>query len=105
MTPSETHEEQAPIVERDQKGSHGAFFIRGGSGRVAEMTYSAAPDGKRIIIDSTEVSEKLKGQGIGKKLVEAAVAWARAEHVLILPLCPFAKSVFARNPELNDVLW
>lgn len=91
-------------VEWEQNGSHGAFFVQRNGERLAEMTYSATPDGKRVIIDHTEVSQLLKGQGVGKKLVDAAVLWARAEQVKVLPLCPFAKSVFDKTPEYRDVL-
>ena len=34
----------------------------------------------------------------------AAVEFARERSIRILPLCPFAKSVFERVPELQDVL-
>ena len=37
-------------------------------------------------------------------LVAAAVAYAREKKVGILPLCPFAKSVFDRTPDYADVL-
>jgi predicted GNAT family acetyltransferase len=67
------------------------------------MTYSLAGD--IIIIDHTEVDAVLRGTGAGAKLVAAAVAWARAEHRQIIPLCPFAKSVFDRKQaEYGDVL-
>ena len=43
--------------------------------------------------------------GVGKKLVEASVTWARSEKLSILPLCPFAKATFDKTPEWRDVLW
>lgn len=70
--------------------------------RLAEMTYTVA--GSRVIIDHTTVDDALRGTGAGKKLVEAAVQWARAENVKIIPLCPFAKSVFDKTPAYSDVL-
>lgn len=70
--------------------------------RLAEMTYTVA--GSRVIIDHTTVDDALRGTGAGKKLVEAAVQWARAENVKIIPLCPFAKSVFDKTPAYADVL-
>ena len=39
-----------------------------------------------------------------KKLVEAAVQWARAEDAKFIPLCPFAKSVFDKTPDYADML-
>lgn len=71
--------------------------------RLAEMSYSRAGD-KLLIIDHTEVSDVLKGKGAGKQLVAAAVDHARRHDLKILPLCPFAKSVFDRVTEWQDVL-
>lgn len=68
------------------------------------MTYVWAGPGK-IIIDHTEVSPEFSGKGVGKALVLAAVAYARENKVKILPLCPFAKSVFDKNADLQDVLF
>jgi uncharacterized protein len=67
------------------------------------MTYSKA-GADRIIIDHTEVGDELRGQGAGKQMVEKAVAYAREKKISIIPLCPFARSVFDKNPELRDVL-
>lgn len=35
----------------------------------------------------------------------AAVDFARAQQLKIMPLCPFAKSVFDKEPSLADVLF
>lgn len=69
----------------------------------AEMTYSWAGTA-RIIIDHTDVREVLRGQGAGKKMVLQAVDFARAKGIKIMPLCPFAHSVFQKTPEIRDVL-
>ena len=66
------------------------------------MTYSASST--MVIIDHTEVDGALRGTGASGKLVRAAVEWARAEKVRILPLCPFARHVFDKTPEYEDVL-
>ncbi|WET03302.1 GNAT family N-acetyltransferase [Flavobacterium sp. YJ01] len=69
-----------------------------------KMTYTWAGDSK-FIIDHTEVSPDFNGKGVGKKLVLAAVEYARANNVKIIPLCPFAKSVFDKVEEIRDVLF
>ena len=66
------------------------------------MTYTVA--GTRVIIDHTDVDDALRGTGAGKKLVAAAVEWARAENARLMPLCPFARSVFDKTPAYADVL-
>jgi uncharacterized protein len=89
-------------IKQIEHGSKGGFVIEQDNERLAEMTYSKAGD-KLIIIDHTEVSDKLRGTGAGKQLVMKAVEYARNNHIKILPLCPFARSVFDKTPEVADV--
>lgn len=86
-----------------EDGPTGGRYVTIVDGHEAEMTYSRAGE-TRIIIDHTGVPEALKGQGVGKKLVEAAVKDARAENFKIIPLCPFAKATLDRTPEWQDVV-
>lgn len=83
-------------------GHKGAFVIDRDGRRLATMTYSLAGD--IVIIDHTEVDDALRGTGAGARLVAAAVEWVRAANRRVIPLCPFAKSVFDRKPEYADVL-
>ncbi|MFH6935466.1 GNAT family N-acetyltransferase [Flavobacterium sp. FlaQc-30] len=69
-----------------------------------KMTYTWAGDTK-FIIDHTEVNPDFNGKGVGKKLVMAAVEYARTNNLKIIPLCPFAKSVFDKVEEIRDVLF
>ena len=91
-------------IQHKDDGKKGSFYIENDGKRVAEMTWSLGPDGNVMIIDHTEVDPSLQGQGISKKLVAAAVQWARAERIRVVPLCPFAKAVIDRTPEFQDVL-
>lgn len=83
-------------------GNKGSFYIEQDGARVADMEYSKAGE-HRIIISHTEVAEVLKGKGAGKQLVAAAVEHARKNNLRIMPLCPFARSVFEKVPEFGDV--
>ncbi|HLT65455.1 MAG TPA: GNAT family N-acetyltransferase [Flavobacterium sp.] len=85
------HIEQAFIAESDGK-------------KAGEMTYSQAGNDK-IIIDHTDVNPEFKGQGVGKLMVMTAVEFARENSIKILPLCPFAKAVFDKNEDIQDVLF
>ena len=86
-----------------QTGAKGSFYVEENNQRLAEMTFSRAGD-SILIIDHTEVSDVLRGKNVGKQLVAAAVDYARKNNIKILPLCPFAKSVFERVKEYSDVL-
>lgn len=81
----------------------GNFNITSEGKTVALMTFVFAGPNK-IIIDHTEVSPEFNGKGLGKKLVEKAVEVAREKKWTIVPLCPFAKKTFDRNPQFKDVL-
>lgn len=65
------------------------------------MTYVWAGEDK-FIIEHTIGNPSFKG--IGMQLLDKAVAFARDKNLKIIPLCPFAKKMFDRKPELHDVL-
>lgn len=91
-------------IQEEHNDKGGRWYIEEGGELIAEMTYINSGK-ERIIIDHTEVGEALRGQGVGYELVKLAVDRARELKVKILPLCPFAKSVFQKKTEYADVLF
>ncbi|WP_395053302.1 GNAT family N-acetyltransferase [Flavobacterium sp.] len=92
------NEVQQKINEKD-----GAFYIDVNGKQQALMTFIFAGN-DRFIIDHTEVNPEINGKGFGKMMVVKAIEFAREQKLKIIPLCPFAKSVFDKNPQFNDVL-
>lgn len=90
-------------VKLEQNGSKGFFYIDVDGNTEAKMTFVYAGE-NRIIIDHTEVNPGNNGKGYGKMMVDKAVEFARENDLKIIPLCPFAKSVFEKTSEFNDVL-
>lgn len=90
-------------VQHDFTDKGGSFYYEQDGKRLAEMVYITAGSSK-MIIEHTEVDESLKGQGVGKKLLETLVMYVRERHIKVLPLCPFAKATFERVKEWQDVL-
>lgn len=90
-------------VQLEINDKNGFFHIDVDEKQEAKMTFVFAGDDK-IIIDHTEVNPGNEGKGFGKKMVTKAVEWARENDIKIVPLCPFAKSVFDKVPEFRDVL-
>lgn len=87
-------------INRESKG----FFKAVSEGKEAgRMTYSWAGS-EKFIIDHTEVNSEFNGKGVGKKMVLAAVEYARENKLKIIPLCPFAKAMFEKIFEIRDVL-
>ena len=90
-------------VKRSDHGSKGSFDAYEGPTEAGQMTYSNAGE-DIFIIDHTEVNEAFSGRGVGKKLLMAAVEYARQNNKKIIPLCPFAKSMFDKIESIRDVL-
>ena len=89
-------------IQQSENEKKGEFYYEVAGKKLGVMPYSyAGPD--KIIIDHTEVDESLKGQGVGYKLAEAAVNFAREKNIKIMPLCPFANAVFRKHSAYNDV--
>ncbi|AIQ48071.1 hypothetical protein R70723_20800 [Paenibacillus sp. FSL R7-0273] len=82
----------------------GRFYIAGDGKDLAEITYRLEEATGNWIVDHTFVSEELRGQGTGEKLVRAVVDKAREEQVKIIPECPYAAKQFERHKEYSDVL-
>ncbi len=69
----------------------------------AAMTFTKAGT-ELMIIDHTEVEDALRGQQVGRKLLDRLVQLARERNLKVLPLCPFARSVFQKDESIQDVL-
>lgn len=91
---------QVLIQETTNKGK---AYIGNPDTPLAAMTFSKAGD-SLIIIDHTEVDESLRGQGAGRKMLDKMVEMAREKGIKILPLCPYAKSVFDKDESIQDVI-
>jgi predicted GNAT family acetyltransferase len=89
-------------VLRSEEGTRGRFRVEENGRMMGELTYSRAGD-HLVILDHTEVSPEARGTGVGRTLVDAAAAWARETGTRLMPLCPYARSVFDKEPSLADV--
>jgi predicted GNAT family acetyltransferase len=68
----------------------------------ALLTYRRFPD--RIIFDHTEVPKPLEGHGLGAKLARFALDFARANHLRVVPLCPYVSGFIRKHPEYQDLV-
>lgn len=89
-------------ITHEEHGNRGWFFIERDGQRIAEMTYLRV-DASRVIIDHTEVDPSLRGKGIARQLLDAAVAWARSTGTKITPRCSYVVAQAARDKSLQDV--
>lgn len=91
-------------IQHTDNGKEGSFYVERDGKKEAEMTYSFK-DESTIDINHTEVKESLQGEGIGKALIEEAVAFMRSKNLKAVTSCSYAKSVFEKNPaKYQDVI-
>jgi uncharacterized protein len=91
-------------IEQSDSEKKGTFKAMDDTVVAGELVYTWAGKDK-FIIEHTEVDDAYAGRGIGKQLVMKAVEFARTQKVKILPLCPYAKALFDKLPEIHDVLF
>lgn len=92
-----------PAIRHIEEAARGAFVMEEAGRLVAEMTYSRASD-TLVILEHTHVDDSLRGEGVGRRLLDQAVAWARKHRLTLSATCPYAKSQFDKDPSIRDVL-
>src|SRR4029077_15931531 len=68
----------------------------------ALLTYPRFPD--RIVLVHTEVPAPLEGRGLAAKLVRTALDFARANHLRVVPACPYVATFLRKHPEYQDLV-
>lgn len=90
------------IILKEEE-TKGFAMARENGKRAGMMTFSIAGP-ELIIIDHTEVEPAFEGKGVGKELLYKIVTMAREKNIKIIPLCPFANSMFKKLEDIQDVL-
>ena len=88
-------------IVRFDDGKKGYFKAMEGDVEAGKMTFVWAGE-KKMIIDHTEGNPDFRG--VGLKMLNTAVDYARSNDIKIIPLCPFAKKMFDRMEQIRDVL-
>lgn len=85
--------EQIAVQSNETKRRYEAHV----DGHLAVLDYER--DGQRITYLHTEVPRALAGRGVGSRLARAALEDARAQHLTVVPQCPFVQTYLRRHPE------
>ena len=78
------------------------FELKSGPGDPAFISYRQSED--TVIIESTYVPPKLRGQGIAASITQDALLEARRLGWKIVPDCSYTETYIRRNPEFIPLL-
>ena len=71
-------------------------------GEVAVASYERQPG--RLVFTHTVVPDSISGRGVASTLIRGALEGARAEHLQIVPQCPFVAAFVKKHPEYQDLV-
>lgn len=91
-----------PQLVLDDK-NQGAFLIKDGEVQLGEMALAIVDHD--LIVYHTEVAPEAEGKGLAKELLNAMVAYARANNMKVVPLCPYVHAQFKRHPQEYEDVW
>ncbi|PBQ31323.1 GNAT family N-acetyltransferase [Sphingobacteriaceae bacterium] len=91
-------------VKHDKRENSGIFYVENNGERIANLLY-IFKDETVFSIEHTVVNPENEGKGIARKLVEAAVDFARKNNYKIIPACPYAKKVLEGSELYKDILF
>jgi len=71
-------------------------------GQIAELSYRRVSG--TMSLDHTYVPSPIEGQGVAAKLTRAALDYARAEGLRVVPGCSYVAAYIRNNPEYQDLV-
>ncbi len=89
-------------IEFKEKQQTGKLFVGEEDNPKAEMQFTR--EGENILnVKHTEVSEELKGQSVGRKLLDYLAEKARNENFKLKADCSYVQHVFNKYDDYKDV--
>jgi predicted GNAT family acetyltransferase len=90
-------------IEREELNGVHEFVLRIDGERFGFLEFTR-PEVGVMRIEYVEVSPELRGTGLGRQLVEKAVAFAKEASLQVVPICSYARAVIQRDPALSAAL-
>lgn len=82
--------------------AHARRFTAEVDGHQAELVYRL--DAARLIIEHTGVPQAIGGRGVAGALVRAALEYARAQGLRVVPACSYSEEYIRRHPQYADLV-
>ena len=87
-------------IEREELNGANEFVLRLDGERYGFLEFTR-PQGGIFRIEYVEISPELRGAGLGKQLVETAVAFAKDAGLRVVPICSYARAVIQRDAAMS----
>lgn len=97
MTPAS----ESPDIRHEPDRSRFAAYLEGED---VPATAKYERDGDTLTLTSTHVPKSAEGGGVGSALARAALDYARAEELTVVPRCTFMASYIEDHPEYQDLV-
>jgi uncharacterized protein len=94
-----SHSTEVAVFDNEEESRYEASV----GGRLAGFAAYRAKPGL-VAFTHTEVDDSFSGQGVGSRLVAAALDDSRAKQRAVLPFCPFVNRYIAEHPEYLDLV-
>lgn len=94
---------QKVTIEREEPNGATEFVLRVDGERLGFLEFTR-PEVGVMRIEYVEVSPELRGTGLGRQLVEKAVAFAIDAKLKVIPICSYARAVMHRDPAMSASL-
>jgi predicted GNAT family acetyltransferase len=92
---------KAASAEVSNNEAENRFELHSG-GKMAFLAYRRTPRG--IILTHAETPAEIEGQGLGAKVVRAALEFARGQGLKVVPQCPFVAWYIRQHQEYADLV-
>lgn len=78
-----------------------AYYYSQDGEKLGEITWTLL--GNVMLMDHTFVSDKLRGQGVAKRLLDTAASHARDNALKMEPVCSYVVAAFNKSNEYDDI--
>lgn len=95
----DAHADQLRVADNPEAHRYEGYL---GAELAGFLDYHAQPGLMTML--HTEIERSHEGQGIGSRLVSAALNDVRSREMKVLPICPFVIAYIKRHPEFKDLL-
>jgi predicted GNAT family acetyltransferase len=90
-------------IEREELNGVHEFVLRIDGERSGFLEFTR-PEVGLMRIEYVEVNARLRGTGMGRQLVEKAVAFAKDNDLKVMPICSYARAVIQRDAAMSASL-